>query len=118
MHHIVTPSEWLYAASDLAGMKPARNVGNCTNLVCLVSADAEESDEEEDSDEEGLPESRQAPQERLVQEGGRTRRRALFADDATAAADSGRRSQLLTDLASLWSTMSSWFQSLGCSLLS
>jgi len=97
-------------------MTPAQNASNCTNLVCLFSADAEDSDEEEeeeeDSDEEGLPESRQAPQQRLIQEGGRTRRRALFADETTADADSGRRSQVLTDFASLWSTMSSWFSEL------
>lgn len=55
----------------------------------FVSTDAEESEEEEESDGEGGAEPRQAPQESLVVEGGRTRRRALFASDATPGREPG-----------------------------
>ena len=59
----------------------------------FMAADAEESDDgEEESDEEGGPEPKQAPQESLIVEGGRTRRRALFADHSPSGREAGVRS--------------------------
>lgn len=57
-----------------------------------MCADAEQSDEEEEeSDGEGGPEPKQAPLESLVVEGGRTRRRALFAGRPTPDTAAGVR---------------------------
>ena len=54
-------------------------------------ADAEESEVEEESDGEGGPEPKQALLESLVVEGGRTRRRALFAGGPTPDTAAGMR---------------------------
>lgn len=58
-------------------------------LHCAGAEESDEEDEGEDSGEEGPLSSRQAPQESLVVEGGRTRRRALFAEGPSAPADAG-----------------------------
>ena len=55
----------------------------------LEEIDDDEEEDEEGSDGEDLSQPGKAPRESLVVEGGRTRRRALFADGAITGPDAG-----------------------------